>query len=86
MSSKEIAHSIIDQFDEVELQRFIARYGQAIAHSSPDASDVSRLAPASDDLEERRAAFAELEALCRPLPDLDEKAEIAAYWEEKHGK
>ena len=34
---------------------------------------------------EHSEAFKRLEELCRPIPDLDEKKELAEWWEEKYG-
>lgn len=38
-----------------------------------------------EDMRERRAAFERLERMVRPIPDLDEKKELAAWREEKFG-
>ncbi len=73
MSTKEIAYSIFEQLTENELQGFIALFSRAYP-------------PKSNDLESRRAAFERLEKLCRYIPELDEKKELAEYREEKYGK
>ena len=74
MSTKEIAYSIFEQLTEEELQGFVALFRKL----HPPKTD--------DDITERRAAFERLEKLCRPIPDLDEKKELAEYREEKYGK
>ena len=73
MSTREIAYSIFEQLIEEELQGFIALFRRAYP-------------PKTEDRDTRRAAFARLEQMCRPMPELDEKRELAAYREEKYGK
>ena len=73
MSTKEIAYSIFEQLSETELQGFIALFSKLYP-------------PKDDDLTERRAAFERMEKLCRYIPELDEKKELAEYREEKYGK
>ncbi len=73
MSTKEIAYSIFEQLTEDELQGFIALFRRAYP-------------PKSNDLASQRAAFERLEKLCRYIPELDERKELAEYREEKYGK
>lgn len=73
MSTREIAYSIFEQLTEEELQGFIALFRRAYP-------------PKTEDRDTRREAFARLEQMCRPMPELDEKRELAAYREEKYGK
>lgn len=73
MSTREIAYSIIDQLTEEELEKFIAQFRR-------------KSRTEADDLKERREAFERLQKLCRYIPDLDEKKELAEYREEKYGK
>lgn len=74
MSTREIAHSIIDGFTEEELEKFVAGY-----RKEPPISE-------EEDLARRRAAFEELQKLRRYMPDLDEKKELEEYRWEKYGK
>ena len=92
MSTKERALTILNRFSEEELERFVAYFG-IIYPVSDDTGEVSQkhseiklTSCPSDEIEERRAAFARMEALCRPIPDLDEKKELAEYREEKYGR
>lgn len=72
MSTREIAYRIFEQLTEEELEGFVALF--------------RRLHPPQDsDMAERRAAFERLEKICRPIPNLDEKKELAEYREEKYG-
>ena len=75
MSTKEIAYSIFEQLTEEELQGFVALFRRVHPPKTDD-----------DDIAERRAIFEELEKMRRPMPDLDEKKELAEYREEKYGK
>ena len=75
MSTKEMAYSILEQLTEEELQGFVALFRRVHPPKTDD-----------DDIAERRAAFERLEKMCRPIPDLDEKKELAEYREEKYGK
>lgn len=72
MSTREKAFSIFTQLTEEELEGFIALF----RNIHP---------PKDDDLSERRAAFDRMKKACRPIPNLDEKAELARYREEKYG-
>lgn len=68
-----MAYSILEQLTEEELEGFIALF--------------SRIHPPVDsDMKKRREAFERLETMRRPIPDIDEKAELAAYREERYGK
>ena len=62
MSTREMAYSIFEQLTEEELEGFVALFRRV--HP-----------PKDDDMEERRAAFARMESVCRYIPDLDEKTE-----------
>lgn len=42
--------------------------------------------PKIEDRDTHTKAFARLEQMCRLMPDLDEKRELAEYREEKYGK
>ena len=75
MSTKEMAYSIFEQLTEEELQGFVALFRRVHPPKTDD-----------DDIAERRAAFEELEKMRRPMPDLDEKKELAEYREEKYGR
>ena len=75
MSTKEMAYSIFEQLTEEELQGFVALFRRV----HPPKTD-------EDDIAERRAIFEELEKMRRPIPDLDEKKELAEYREEKYGR
>ena len=72
MSTREIAYSIFEQLTEEELKGFVALFQRV--HP-----------PKTDDAAERRAAFERLEKMRRPIPNLDEKKELAEYREEKYG-
>ena len=89
MSTIEIAHSILNRFSEEELNRFIAYFGIIYPVSDTDeikeTSDFPEFEAPTDDITERRAAFERIEQLRRPMPDLDEKSELASYREEKYG-
>ena len=73
MSTKEIAYSILDQLTEEELNSFITLFRRAYP-------------PKTDDMAERRAAFERMKSVCKYIPELDEKKELAEYREEKYGK
>ena len=75
MSKQEQAISILKRFTDSELDRFITYF--SIIYPAVDEED---------DMAERMAAFERLEKICRPIPDLDEKRELAKYREEKYGK
>ncbi|MBP0954468.1 MAG: UDP-N-acetylenolpyruvoylglucosamine reductase [Oscillospiraceae bacterium] len=75
MSTREIALDIFNRLNERQLKGFIALF-------SPN----EELYEKDSDMAERRAAFARMEKLRRPMPELDEKKELAEYREEKYGK
>ena len=75
MSTREIALDIFNRLNERQLKGFIALF-------SPN----EELYAKDSDMAERRAAFARMEKLRRPMPELDEKKELAEYREEKYGK
>ena len=75
MSTREAALTIFNRLTEKQLQGFIALF-----------SFLEETPAADSDMEKRRAAFAELEKLRRPMPDLDEKKELAEYRKEKYGE
>jgi hypothetical protein len=83
MSTREIAYNIFQQLTEDELKGFIALFQRvySVKNETSPASDEE-----SVDMEKRRAAFMRMEKLRRPMPDLDEKKELAEYREEKYGK
>ncbi|MBR1530196.1 MAG: hypothetical protein IJ642_12995 [Oscillospiraceae bacterium] len=74
MSKQEQAYSILRQFSEEELERFIAYF--SIIYPVPDEAE---------ELKERRESFTRLEKMCRHIPDLDAEKELAEYREEKYG-
>ncbi len=73
MSTREIAYSIFEQLSEEELQGFIALFRKMYP-------------PKNDDMAERRAAFERMKGVCRYIPELDEKKELAEYREEKYNQ
>lgn len=75
MSRQEQAYSILRQFSEEELERFIAYFG--IIYPVPDEAE---------ELKERRESFARLEKMCRDIPNLDPEKELAEYREEKYSR
>ena len=75
MSKQEQAINILKRFSDDELERFIAYFGIIYPADKKD-----------DDLAERKAAFERMKSVCRYIPDLDEKKELAEYREEKYGK
>ncbi|MBQ9209341.1 MAG: hypothetical protein IJ149_07135 [Oscillospiraceae bacterium] len=75
MNTREIALDIFNRLNERQLKGFIALF-------SPN----EELNEKDSDMAERRAAFARMEKLRRPMPELDEKKELAEYREEKYGK
>ena len=75
MSTREIALDIFNRLNERQLKGFIALF-------SPNEGLYEK----DSDMAERRAAFARMEKLRRPMPELDEKKELAEYREEKYGK
>ncbi|MCR5661947.1 MAG: hypothetical protein K6G50_07440 [bacterium] len=72
MTTRERAYSIIDQFNERELQGFIALFSRAYP-------------PKNNDMSERRVAYERIKEMCRPIPELDEKKELEEYREERYG-
>ena len=83
MSTREIAYSIFQQLTEEELKGFIALFQRIYSVNSETSPDIDA---ESDEMEKRRAAFMRMEKLRRPIPDLNEKKELAEYREEKYGK
>ena len=75
MSTKEIAYSILERLSEEQLKGFIALFSGVY----PDKDD-------NDAQARRDEAFQRLEKMRRPMPNLDEKKELAEYREEKYGK
>ena len=86
MSTREIAYSIFNQFDEEALQGFIAFFSKFYPPKIDTKADYSEFGNTTDNMEERRAAFERLEKMCRHIPDIDEKKELAEYREEKYSK
>lgn len=74
MTTKEIAHSTIEQLAEEELEDFIAEFHRV--HPSETNSD---------DQTRRDEAFKKLESLRKNKPNFDEKKALAEYREEKFG-
>lgn len=73
MNTREIAYSIFEQLDEEELQGFITLFQKAYP-------------PKTDDINECLKAFERMKEVCRYIPELDEKKELAEYREEKYSK
>ena len=73
MSTREIAYSIFEQLSEEELQGFIALFRKMYP-------------PKNDDMAERREAFERMKSVCRYIPELDEKKQLAEYREEKYNQ
>ncbi len=73
MSTKDMAYNIFNQLTEEQLKGFIALFGGIYSTEN-------------DDMAERKAAFERMKSVCRYIPDLDEKEELAEYREEKYGK
>ena len=67
MSTKELAYSIIDQLNEEELESFVALFRRMYPPKSENRSEYNDIGTVSDDIEERKAAFARLEKMCRPM-------------------
>ncbi len=94
MSTKEIAYSIFEQLDEDELEGFIALFHKLhppktqenSEKRSPKNTAFREITSPTENMEERRAAFERIEKLRRPIPDLDEKKELAEYREERFGQ
>ena len=74
MSKQEQAISILKQFSDVELDRFIAYFG--IIYPAGESGD---------DQVKRDEAFKELEKLRKNIPDFDEKKEVEEYRKERFG-
>ena len=74
MSTREMALRLFNRLSEKQLEGFIALFS---AMDDPSAQDA--------DLVKRRALFAEMGKLRRPMPGLDEKKELAEYRKEKYG-
>ena len=72
MSVKEIAYSIIDNLSEEQIKGFIAMFGEF--YSVPN-----------ENKDEKAEAFAELERLRRPIPNLNENKELSNWRTEKYG-
>lgn len=74
MSNREIAINILNQFSDDELDRFIAYFG------------IIYPVKQGDGLTDKQRALKELGEMIRPIPDLDDEKELAAYREEKYGQ
>ena len=75
MSTRELAHSILEQLTEEQLKGFIALFG-----------GIYQPSDSTDDRARREEAFRGLESMRRSVPDFDEKKALAEYREEKFGK
>ena len=75
MTKQEKAINIIKQFSDGELDRFIT-YFSIIYPINTDA----------DGMTEKQRALEEIKSIIRPIPDLDEKKELAEYRKEKYGE
>ena len=75
MSTRELAHNILEQLTEEQLKGFIALFG-GMYQASDNGGDRAR----------REEAFRRLESMRRSIPDLDEKKTLAEYREEKYGR
>lgn len=85
MSTREIAYSIFEQLGEEELKGFIALFSKIYPPKTENIGNYAEFGGTSDDIEERKAAFARLDKLRREIPDLDEKKELEEYRKEKYG-
>ena len=75
MSTRELAHSILEQLTEEQLKGFIALFG-----------GMYRVPDSGNDRERREEAFRRLESMRRSIPDFDEKKALEEYREEKFGR
>ena len=75
MVKQEQAINILKQFNDAELDRFIAYF--SIIY--PVRSD-------ENEMQKRRDAFERMKQVSRYIPGLDDKKELAEYREEKYGK
>ena len=73
MNSREMAYSIIDQLGEEELQGVIALF-RRIFDIAPHDDTFYTSNTASEDMQERRAAFERMKQACRYIPDMDDCA------------
>ena len=73
MSTREMAHQILDNMNEEQLVSFIALF------------KVYNIPVESDDFKVRNEAYDNLKKIIRPVPNLDYDKELADYREEKYG-
>lgn len=74
MSTREMAHKILDNMNEEQLTGFVSLFK---AYSISPSED--------DDLIERENAYNNLRKRIRHIPNLDYEKELAEYREEKYG-
>lgn len=91
MSTREMAYEIVDQFTEEQLQAFLVLYGKGSTtfRRERDPEKVKALEELDAIVEAanaRNEAFQQIMQMRKEVPDFDEKAELAAYREEKYGK
>lgn len=72
MSTKEMAYSIFSRLTDEQLEGFVAMFRELIP-------------VANDDRQAREEAFEKMQALRRPISDLDEKKELEEYRTERYG-
>ena len=73
MSTRELAHKILDNMNEEQLVGFISLF------------KIYNVSVEEDDLMEREKAYEYLQKKIKPIPDLDYDKELAEYREEKYG-
>ena len=73
MSTREMAHKILDSMNEEQLVGFISLF------------KVYNIFTEDDDMMERERAYKSLRKKIKPIPDLDYDKELAKYREEKYG-
>lgn len=73
MSTREMAHKILDNMNEEQLAGFISLF------------KVYNISNEDDDLLEREKAYNNLRKKIKPIPNLDYDKELAEFREEKYG-
>ena len=73
MSTREMAHKILDNLSEDQLEGFISLFG--VFDAAPKVTNIS----------EKEKAYTELCHMIKPLPEIDYDKELAEYREEKYG-
>ncbi len=73
MSTREMAHQILDNMSEEQILGFVSLFR------------VNQISVSEDDMTEREKAYESLRKKIRSIPDLDYDRELAEYREEKYG-